>query len=172
MATLFSYILIPIIALAINLVMQVLVFRFLKQVGMLKSVFLGFFCGFVILLILHAILIFVTKDTVGFLFISNILIYSSLGYCYFHFINLGETARRIRILNEIYHSQDGLTLEDILKRYNSGIIIDLRLNRLLANKQLSFFNNRYCIKNSLMLYISKVIVFLKLIIMRKESEFD
>lgn len=166
------YILIPIVSLTINVATQILVFRLLKQAGMLKSVFIGFFSGFLTLLALHLILILTVKDSSAYLFIANILIYSALGYCYFHFINLGETARRIRILNEIYYSDGGLTVEEILKRYNSEIIIDARLNRLLANNQLRFLNNRYFIRNSLMLCITKVIVFMKLIIVGKVSEFE
>ena len=166
------YILIPIASLTINVTTQILVFRLLKQAGMLKSVCIGFFNGFLILLALHLTLILTVKDSSVYLFIANILIYFALGYCYFHFINLGETARRIRILNEIYYSDGGLTAEEILKRYNSEIIIDARLNRLLANNQLRFLNNRYFIRNSLMLYITKVIVFMKLIIVGKVSEFE
>ena len=37
-----------------------------------------------------------------------------LGYCYFHFVNLGETARRVRIVRELWQSEDnrvGLTVK-------------------------------------------------------------
>lgn len=169
---LFFYMLIPIVSLAINVVDQILTFRLLKQVGMLRSIFIGLFSGFVTLLALHIFLILLLKNTAVELLITNILIYLALGYCYFHFINLGETARRIRILNEIYYSDGGLTVENILKRYNADTIIDARLKRLLANNQLSSVDNKFFIKNSLMLHITKVMVFMKLIVIGKESEFD
>jgi len=172
MDILFFCTLIPIMGLAVNVASQILTFRLLKQVGMLKSVFFGFFSGFAVFLALQFLLSPAIKDSSAGFFISNLLIYSALGYCYFHFINLGETARRIRMLNEIYHSEGGLSDEDILKRYNSNMIVDLRLKRLLSNNQLSFLNNRYFVKKSLMLYITKAIVFMKLILMGKKSEFD
>ena len=46
----------------------------------------------------------------------NAVIYAALGYCYFHFINLGETARRIRIIRELYDAKTGLSPEEILNR--------------------------------------------------------
>lgn len=172
MDILFFCMLIPIAGLAVNVASQVLISRLLEQAGMLKSVFLGFFSGFAVFLALQFILSPAIKDGPAGFFISNFLIYSALGYCYFHFINLGETARRIRILSEIYYSEDGLGVEDILERYNSNTIIDVRLKRLLSNNQLSFSDNRYFAKKSLMLYITKAIVLMKLLLMGKKSEFD
>ena len=43
--------------------------------------------------------------------------YGVLSFGYFHFINLGETARRIRIIREIDAAGRPLTREVILDRY-------------------------------------------------------
>jgi hypothetical protein len=51
--------------------------------------------------------------------LTNVVIYFALSYCYFHFVNLGETARRIRMLRELYASHEGLTVGEILDRYNA-----------------------------------------------------
>ena len=96
--------------------------------------------------------------------------YFALGYCYFHFINLGETARRIRILRELQESKNGLTLEGILKRYNALAIINVRLQRMISNKQIVLQAGRYYIGSPLMLYMAKTLIFFKWVLLRRRSE--
>jgi len=104
--------------------------------------------------------------------ICNALIYACLSYNYFHFVNLGETARRIRIIREIYDSPNGLTKEEILQRYNAREILGLRMGRLLSKGQIHLKEGRYFINNPTMLAISNIIIFLKKAILGKVSEFD
>jgi hypothetical protein len=104
--------------------------------------------------------------------VTNFLIYAALGYCYFHFINLGETARRIRILRELYEAPDGLPLEGILERYNAKHIVEMRLRRLIHNGQIVERDGRYYIGSPVMLLIARSITLLKVVILKKKSEFD
>jgi predicted transcriptional regulator len=104
--------------------------------------------------------------------IINIASYSALGYCYFHFVNLGETARRIRLLSELNESKNGLSVDEILQRYNAKEIIENRLSRLLKSGQVIHKDNRYYIGKPVMLFMSKMIVLAKLFILGKSSEFD
>lgn len=167
---------IPILGLIMNVLVQVVSFRNLPSppFGLLKSVILGFIAGFTLVFFLGLSFLFVAQDT-QFLFslIVNIISYASLGYCYFHFVNLGETARRIRILRELYESVDGLTKEEILQRYDAKYILDRRLDRLIANSQVILIDGKYYIKGQpFMLTISHIIVALKYILLGKRSEFD
>lgn len=102
----------------------------------------------------------------------NICIYTCLGYCYFHFINLGETARRIRIVREIHDALEGLTMEEILSRYNARTIVDKRLQRLLSKGQIVEKDGRYFAGKPAMLVMSRIIIAMKLILLGKKSEFD
>ena len=54
----------------------------------------------------------------------NLMTYSLFWLCYFAFINTGVSALRIRMLRELYDSPDGLTMDEILIRYNSKEIIE------------------------------------------------
>ncbi len=68
------------------------------------------------------------------------VLYSLVSYCaiavmYFHFFNMSETARRIRILYEI-HVAGSLPVKAMESLYRSKDIIDIRLQRLVAMKQL------------------------------------
>lgn len=167
---------IPILGLIINVSVQVISFRNLSlpSFGLLKSIILGFIVGFILVLFLGLYFLLNTQDN-QFLFslIVNIISYISLGYCYFHFVNLGETARRIRILTELYGPMDGLTKEEILQRYDAKYILDRRLDRLIANNQVILIDGRYYIKGQpFMLTISRIITALKYILLGKRSEFD
>lgn len=169
------HIIIPILGLLINVVIQITSFRLIPKIGLLKSIFLGFGIGAVIVILSEIYIVFVAplllRDFVSIL-IVNMIAYSALGYCYFHFINLGETARRIRILREIYDSGDGLTEREILTKYNAKQIIDVRLSRLLNNGQVLYRNGRYYIGNPTMLFISKIIVGMKSVLLGKKSEVE
>ena len=96
----------------------------------------------------------------------------SLEYCYFNFINLGETARRIRILRELYDSKKGLSMAEILERYNAKNIVEKRLSRLINHGQIIDKNDKYYIGNPIMLLIARIIVTMKLILLGKKSEFE
>lgn len=160
----------PIFAFSINVVTQILCVRFVMN-GLLKSLFSGFAVGLLNLLFIQLFTAFLNVALLPNL-IVNIIIYSSLGYCYFHFINLGETARRIRILRELYDSDGGLTLEEILKLYNAKKMVELRLQRLLGNGQVILKDGMLFIGKPVLLLISKTILLMKLIILGQKSEFD
>ena len=165
----------PVLGLVINVLVQVFCFRFISKSGLLKTIFLGFFIGFSsVLTIEFYIFLLMPAPFKDFFLIllANSITYASLSYCYFHFINLGETARRIRILRELYDFKEGLSLEEILQRYNAKEIVEKRISRLVNNGQVLYKNGRYYIGSPIMLMISKIIVAMKLLLLEKTSEFD
>jgi hypothetical protein len=163
-------VIIPIAAFSINVATQICCVRFIIK-GLLKTLFSGFAVGLLSLLFLQLSAIFLNIAFLPNLTV-NIIIYSSLGYCYFHFINLGETARRIRILRELYDSNGGLTLDVILKRYNARKMVELRLQRLLSNGQVILKDGRLYNGKPVLLLMSKTILLMKLILLGQKSEFD
>jgi hypothetical protein len=171
----YGHVLVPIIGLTMNVFVQVFGFRTLSGLTLLKSVIIGFVSGFVSVMTLEyycvAVLSVSTSDVLSG-FMTNLLIYTALGYCYFHFLNLGETARRIRILRELYEVSEGLSLEEILERYNAKHIVATRIRRLVHNGQVVERYGRYYIGSPVMLFIARSITLLKLCIFGKRSEFD
>jgi len=165
----------PVVGLMVNVLVQILGSRFVVKLGMLRSVILGFVSGGLCVILIEWYLsvscgVPISKDiTNG---VTNLIIYAFMGYGYFHFINLGETARRVRILRELYDSKDGLPMNEILERYNAKEIVEKRIARLVNNKQILFKNGRYYINSPIMLLITKALVTMKLILLGKESEFD
>jgi len=165
----------PIFGLLLNVVTQLLICRYVKRVGLLKSVFAGFVFGFISVVIIEANF-FLTETLLAAAFVGrvslNLITYAALGYCYFHFINLGETARRIRILRELWDSDDGLTMDEIRERYNASEIILARLERMMGNHQIVLKENRYYIGKPVLLYMAKALVFMKIILLGRRNEFD
>jgi len=165
----------PILGLFVNTLVQILAYRLIKSVSLLKTVVLGFVIGFATVMACGMAWYQTAMPDVMELMgqsALNLLTYVALGYCYFHFINLGETARRIRILRELRESKDGLTLEEILERYNALEIIKARLQRMQNNKQIVLRLERYFIAKPSLLYIAKTIALLKWVLLNRQSEFD
>lgn len=166
---------IPIICLLINMFFQLVSFRLIKQIGLLKSMLFGFIAGLFGVVFLEFASFLNTSiawgDRIGF-FIVDIMTYSSLSYCLFHFINLGETARRIRLMREIQASPHGLSMDEILERYNAEEILKKRLGRLVSNGQIIDRDGRYYLADSKMLWIARVIIALKALLLGKRSEFE
>jgi len=166
---------IPVVGLLINVLIQIGSFRAFPKLGLLTSVLLGFTVGFLGAFLLEGYLCTVQlmelKDSIA-IFIINIVAYFSLAYCYFHFINLGETARRIRILRELKEAPQGLSLNEILNRYNAREIIERRISRLIQTGQIKLKNEKFYIGKPLVLVMAKFIVVSKIILLGKKSEFD
>ena len=174
---LFSYlqIFVSLIALVINIFVQIFSFKFIARLGLLKSEYLGFVAGFFSIFLIELYIIFTRSMPINnfvSILIANLIIYLSLEYCYFNFINLGETARRIRILRELYDSKKGLSMAEILERYNAKNIVEKRLSRLINHGQIIDKNDKYYIGNPIMLLIARIIVTMKLILLGKKSEFE
>lgn len=143
----------PIISLALNVFVQMISFKYFKGLGLLRSILLGFMSGMAGYLIISG------TD------ITGLCVYGLLGYCYFHFINMGQTARRIRVLIELYNAPSGLSAEELLGRYDATEVVRKRLDRLTSNGQLKFEGGRYYTKSSPMMFITKGLLLAKAVIM-------
>lgn len=165
----------PVLGLLINVISQIIATRYVKKLGLLKSVLLGFLVGLAFVLTIEIAHNLITKPAIRDLIADlalNTITYGALGYCYFHFVNLGETARRVRIVRELLDSKDGLSMSEILEHYDASQIISVRLKRLLRNKQIIQRNEKYFIGKSFILYITKIIIMMKITILRKKSEIN
>lgn len=168
------HIVVPLAAVGLNAALQILLLRRFPRIGLLKSIFYAFGIGFGVLIFFEFSFAAGFRVPVGVsipLAIANAIIYAALGYCYFHFINLGETARRIRILRELYESNAGLSMDEILKKYNADEVLQRRMGRLLRSHQVEEKNGKYYIARPTLLIMARIIVAMKVLFLGKESEF-
>jgi hypothetical protein len=165
----------PVLGLMVNVISQIIMTRYVKKFGLLTSVILGFLVGLAIVFTIEIAHTLTSNspisEVIGALALNTIT-YGALGYCYFHFVNLGETARRVRIVRELLDSKDGLSMSEIFEHYDASEIIRVRLQRLLKNKQITLRNDRYFITKSMLLYITKIIIMMKIALLRKTSEIN
>ena len=165
----------PILGLAVDVLAQVSLYRLRNRQGLLKSLVAAFGVGAISVAALTSIVCLrehsLASDLAPY-FLVNAAAYAALGYGYFHFVNLIVTARRIRILTEILDARGGLTLAEIMERYDAAQMVRNRLGRLIDSGQVRLVDGRYVIGKPVMLYISRAIVFMKVLVLGKRSEFD
>ncbi len=84
------------------------------------------------------------------------LVFCLMSYTYFHFFNMSETARRIKMVIEIGKS-DGLPAAALKGRYNAGLMVDNRIERLKAAGQICEKDGKFRL-NARLIYYAALIV--------------
>jgi hypothetical protein len=132
---------IPAAAAIVTVAGHIMASRLWPRLGIYKAQLVGTALGIPVLMMLTAAS-WSTPDSGG-RAAGNAATYLCFCYVYFHFNNMGETARRIRLLRELVMAGRPLTLADIAARYGAGDIIGRRLARLLAAAQVREIDGRY-----------------------------
>ena len=151
---------------------QLLTIRYINGLTYIKSLISGFLCGFFFVLLFELYILILKyyslSDSTA-LSLVNILSYLLLSFGYLCFIQLGVSALRIRLLQELYNSPDGLTMDEVLDRYSSKQIIDYRVKRLINNGQIIIKRDRYYAKMSITLIIAMILEVFRFIILGEKS---
>ena len=93
------------------------------------------------------------------------LLYLTFCYVYFHWNNMGETARRIRMLRVLAAAPDGMTFDEMVARYSAREILERRLERLTTAGQIRevegrlILNSRTVLASAQLVGLAKWIVF-------------
>lgn len=145
----------PLVVLAIHMILARIFHNQLPQIVAVKSILLGYLPIAVLLWKFSFYEISTVLEILSSIFYCFI-VYTAFAYTYFHFFNMSETARRIRILHEIYKA-GSLSSKDIMDLYRTSDIIDVRLKRLAAAKQLKYIDGYYYIHKK-MLYFAALFI--------------
>ncbi len=89
--------------------------------------------------------------------VYSLIVYNVSAYCYFHVFNMSETARRIRILNEIDRA-GRLRSSDIESLYGVEEMLNVRLERLVKMRQLKRSGGRYTLDQRFFYVVARVII--------------
>jgi hypothetical protein len=103
---------------------------------------------------------------------TNVACYVVLAYCYFHFFNLGETGRRMRLLLELASAPQGLSEWELAKRYGAEEIVERRLNRLLQDGQVAEREGRVFVAGAALPLIAVIIAALRKVLIKETSPCD
>lgn len=94
-------------------------------------------------------------DGIGYL-VLNVATYAALGWCYFHFVNLGIASLRIRILEELVDAGGAMSGARLASLYDDQAVIAARLQRLRAGGHLVEHEGRYKIGRQRFLFVAKI----------------
>ena len=157
----------PVIAVILNIFLQLISIRIFKFFYF-KSILFGFFFG-IIIIIFYEFLILLKNESFYFHILINFINYIFFSFFYFAILSTTKTSLRLRILHEISINNQGLSLEEIYLKYNSEEIIKIRVKRMVQNNQISFNENKYFSKLSITLIIGLCLDVAKLILFNKNK---
>lgn len=158
-------------AVAANVAGQILTYRLLGTSGRLfQSQLAGTLVGGLVLALL------LNRGPVGVLpadaATADALLYAAFCYVYFHWNNMGETARRIRMLRELAAAPDGLGFQEMVRRYPAREILERRLERLSAAGQIAETDGRLVLTGKTVLLAARLVGLAKRVIFGGRSELD
>ncbi len=105
--------------------------------------------------VLHCAQITDSEKLIGAVYAA--ITYTCIAYSYFHVFNMTETARRIRILSEIDRA-GGLSRDQIIAKYGTSDILQVRLDRLVQLNELELKEGRYVLKGKVLHLASSVVM--------------
>lgn len=162
----------PLVALAANAVAQILLLRLSRGARFMRSMIGGFCVGAGVLAVSEVFLVprMPAAEVLGSVLV-HLLTYAALAYCYFHFVNLGQSSIRIRIYAEIAAARDGLSVAQLLSEYNETSLMAMRLHRLVESGDLVVKDGRYFLGRRRLVPVARIIFAAKRFLLAKESEF-
>jgi hypothetical protein len=165
----------PIAAILINLATQIVLYRTRRGREYFRSIIEGFFAGAIALAGSEAFFILSEHALTDRLILAlavNGPIYFCLSYCYYSFVQLGQTSIRIRMYTEIALRPSGVMISEIEREYDEKGLTEVRLQRLLESGDVIERDGNYFIGRTRLLHIAHVIFAAKHFLLRKKSEFD
>ena len=181
MAYSFIQVLIPFIAIIVNVAVQILICKSTIKIGFqnhqrsLKvSVGLGILSGIIFIFSQAAMSLNFTFSLLGNdalnIITSNLLIYLAFSYWYIVFITLGETSLRTRILLEIDKAGQ-LSEVEILALYNTQVLTKIRLERLINTGLINFRKGRYFGMPSMLVNYAKALGYMHFFVFGHKGDY-
>jgi hypothetical protein len=166
--------LIPLLSVLVNLIVQVFSFRYWKGSNYFLTIMLGFGVGLAAFVVMETLFLWEDFSTDHLLtaLLVNTPIYICLAYCYYSFVQLGQTSIRIRLYAEIASKPDGLSAEEVAREYSDDSLVAVRIQRLVESGDLIYRNGDFFIGRSRLPLIEDILFAAKRFLLGKTSEFD
>jgi len=104
-----------------------------------------------------------------YMLVFSFLVFNGIAYAYFHFFNMSETARRIRMLLQIRQAgPTGLRVQELECQYSQKDMIEARLDRLVSMNQLSLApDGRYRVAGNALLWAGRIMGLWRRLVLRR-----
>lgn len=171
----FWFLLSPVAALVVMLVVQTVLLRQSRGENFFRSVVFGFLAGFLTNVVLQVALLLTfpaTLDCWVLAVLVNVPLYVCLAYGYYNFINLGQCSIRIRVYKECADRGGYITREQLREVYDEDRLREARIERLLHGGDLVLQDGRYHLANRRLVPVAAIVFGLKSFILQRKSEFD
>lgn len=130
------------IGLAGHMIGHLLACRLKPSLGILRAYFVGFPCGLAVFLFYEILCLTLRPSLSLASALADLAAFLALCYTYFHFANMSYGARRVRLLRDVHGCPQGLSADELLTRYNAREMLDNRLERLIASRQIRIEDGR------------------------------
>lgn len=154
----------PLCSLLLNAVAQFGLYRY-ARFGLMGSIIGGLLVGAAALfgLTFWSFTLAPPLSALDILALSATMIAIYLGGCavIFAVINLGETSLRIRMLQMLSESADGMRRSEIVEIYDDAALFEIRVDRLIERQQVTRVSDVLIIRSSTLSYIAALIAAFK-----------
>ncbi len=162
----------PLLGLLVQVLSHVVLLHAFSQKTPWKLLLISFFIGFLFTGIFSLALMFLQQfsflDIAG-TFCVNMGAMIALGFGYFTFVNLNYTSLRFRLLREFISQNGRLSHLEILKKYNSEVILSTRINRLVRAGELIYDNPYYRLGATKFSLMSLILNWFKRVLLKSNS---
>ena len=168
-------ILFPLIATAMNVICQIVAFRFRRGAQYFRSIVEGFLAGAVAFAILEVVFMPGWNSLREYMILALLVdapIYLALSFLAYSFVQLGQTSIRIRMYAEIAAKPSGMSLEEMNKEYDDKALMRARIQRLIESGDIVKKDGRYFVGRKRFLYIANIVFAAKPILLGRASEFE
>lgn len=113
-------------------------------------------------LFLFVLFVLLVSSRIEVLKILTTLIYSGIvfgcfAYAYFHFFNMSDTGRRVRIMVEVLKNKK-LSSKDLESLYSASDMLNIRIKRLKDSRQIVLnSNNRYIVRSKILVKVADLL---------------
>jgi hypothetical protein len=163
----------PLLGLVVNGVIQTLSYRGGVK-NLLKSEFVGFISGLIILLASSIWIINefnVSARNYTMFLITNLTIYGAMQIWFTSVLGIISVALRVRMLQFISTTQS-VSYQKLVTAFKPDELIHRRIERLVKTGQIKNEAGKYYLNKRFLLYIALILDAYKLFLLGKKSEFD
>jgi hypothetical protein len=171
----YAVLLVPLLSMGANVLSQIMLVRARHGRKFFRSVVEGFAVGGTTLVTTQAILSMWRPSVCGTFVLCvlvNMPLYGCLSCCYFGLANLGQSSIRVRIYAELASEASGVSRSELLQRYDEGVLMNVRIRRLVESGDLIERGGRYYVGRARLVLLGKFMTALKTFMLGKGSQFD